>query len=204
MPFALKIANAPKPLLYGAEFWWSQMLDLTADGQSFSYADLDGRSAPYHEQYMGLFLVKMERAGFIERAGEDDARVYRMVKRQRNCPVIGKNGKESKVGLGQQNMWNVMRRRRGGFTVQDLMIEASTDEVQLARNTAKQYCMRLERAGLLVKQKAGKRGEGRNIYVLRGSANTGPKPPRKYSATLLIDQNTHCVIGDVTAEEDDQ
>lgn len=196
----LTIADA-RPLRFGAEYWWSCILDLTREGSSFSYADLDGLSDPYHDRYLGRFLRKLEDAGFIAKV-VDGSRVYTLTKRQSQVPVIGVDRKESLVGRRLQNMWNVMRRRRSGFTVDELALDASVDDLVVARNTAKQYCLLLARAGMLAVQAAGKRGEGRNIYVLRGSANTGPKAPRKMKATLVYDPNREIIVGDAVAEED--
>jgi hypothetical protein len=196
----LTIANA-RPLRYGAEYWWSCILDLTRDGAGFSYADLDGLSDPYHDRYLGQWLRRLEHAGFIAKV-EAGERSYRLIKRQSQTPVIGTDRKESRFGQRLQNMWNVMRRRRSGFTVDELALDASTDDLVVARNTAKQYCLLLARAGMLAVQTPGRRGEGHNIYVLRGSANTGPKPPRKMKATMVYDPNREVVIGDVLAAED--
>lgn len=190
-----------RPLRFGAEYWWSCILDLTREGAGFSYAQLDGLSDPYHDRYLGRFLRKLEDAGFIAKAALG-VRVYSLVKRQSQVPLIGLDRKESHRGQRLQNMWNVMRRRRSGFTVDELALDASTDDLVVARNTAKQYCLLLARAGMLAVQAPGKRGEGRNIYVLRGSANTGPKPPRKMKATMVYDPNRETIVGNVVAEED--
>ncbi|WP_137136648.1 hypothetical protein [Rhizobium sp. FKY42] len=195
--------SGSRPLRNGSAFWWQLILDMTREGQSFTYADLDGASEPYHEKQLGMFLRKLEKAGIIERTPTtESARTFRLIKRQSQCPVVSVNERESLMGKRLQAMWNVMRRRRGGFTVDELTIDASTDDAIVARNTAKQYCLLLHRAGLLVLQKAGKRGENRNIYVLKGSANTGPKPPRRMQAKFVFDPNSNQVLGDLIAEED--
>lgn len=201
MQVKLDVTGA-RPLRNGSVFWWQTILDLTRDENEFSYQQLDGASDPYHEKYLGQFLRKLETAGFIKRASTDNSRVFSLVVRQSNCPIITATGKEVLIGKRLQNMWNVIRKSRGGFTVEELALDASTEGAVVARNTAKQYCLMLQRAGILVVQKAGKRGESRNIYVLKGSANTGPKPPRRMKATLVFDPNRNAVLGDVTAEED--
>ncbi len=198
----LEIEGA-RPLRNGSAFWWQTILELTRSGETFTYADLDGASEPYHEKQLGRFLRKLEKAGIILRKPSDDTtRRFRLIKRQRTCPVISISDRESRMGAGQQAMWNVMRRRHGGFTVDDLALDASTEDMVIARNTAKQYCLLLHRAGILAVQKAGKRGETRNIYVLKGSANTGPKPPRRMKTKFVFDPNRNQVLGDVIAEED--
>ncbi|SIP89071.1 hypothetical protein SAMN05880590_10122 [Rhizobium sp. RU35A] len=203
MQVRLDIKGA-RPLRNGSAFWWAEILERTRDGGAFTYADLDGASEPYHEKYLGQFLRKLEEAGYIERQPTDEsARTYVLVKRRSYCPVIAEDGSDSNVGKRQQAMWNVMRRRRQGFTVDELAIDASTEGAIIARNTAKQYCLLLKNAGLLVIQRVGKRGETRNVYVLKGSANTGPRPPRRMRARLVFDPNRNQVFGDVIAEEEE-
>ncbi|MBW8320641.1 MAG: hypothetical protein K0M49_02470 [Arenimonas sp.] len=196
----LTIASA-KPMRCGADYWWSCILDITREAPCFSYAELDGLSDPYHERYLGQFLRRLEKTGFIAKFAAG-SRNYILVKRQSQVPSLGHDARESQRGQRLQNMWNVMRRRRSGFTVDELALDASVDDLVVARNTAKQYCLLLARAGMLAVQAPGKRGEGRNIYVLRGSANTGPKAPRKMKATMVYDPNREIIVGDVVAEED--
>lgn len=197
----IDVAGA-RPLRNGAEFWWATILETTREKTNFSYAEIDGASDAYHDVKLGNFLRRLEVAGFIERIEPDGGRTFRVIKRQSQCPVISATGANSRMGIRQQNMWNVMRRRKAGFTVDELAVDASTEDAVIQRNTAKQYCLLLQRAGVLLIQKSGKSRLGRNIYVLRGSANTGPKPPRRMSAKLLFDPNQNIVLGDVIAEED--
>lgn len=195
-----------RPIRHGADYWWGRILDITRVENVFSYKELDGMSDPYKERYLGRFLMKLERAGFIEKvvggSYTPGARVYRLLKRQSQTPVISFDKKQSVVGQRQQNMWNVMRRRRQGFTIDDLVMDGSTEDAVIARNTAKQYVMLLEGAGILVCTKRFKPGRGCNIYVLKGSANTGPKPPSKMKASMVYDPNRGEIVGAVNAEED--
>lgn len=204
---ALKLTiSEARPIRHGADYWWSVILDITRTAEVFSYKELDGLSDPYKDRYLGRFLVKLEKAGFIEKVTGDTytagARVYRLLKRQSLTPVISFDRKQSIVGQRQQNMWNVMRRRHQGFTIDELVLDASTEDAIVARNTAKQYVMLLEGAGLLACTKRFKPGQGCNIYVLKGSANTGPKPPSKMKASMVYDPNRGVIVGAVTAEED--
>lgn len=195
-----------RPIRHGADYWWSCILDITRSAEVFSYKELDGLSDPYKDRYLGRFLMKLERAGFVEKVTGGTytagARVYRLLKRQSMTPVISFDSKQSLVGQRQQNMWNVMRRRHQGFTIDDLVLDASTEDAIVARNTAKQYVMLLEGAGILVCTKRFKPGRGCNIYVLKGSANTGPKPPAKMKSSMVYDPNRGVIVGAVTAEED--
>lgn len=200
----LTVSDA-KPLRHGMDYLWSLILDLTRETDTFTYWDVRGRCDQSHLVRVRLDLVKLVNAGFLARlpaSRPKGQRPFRLLKRQSTTPKLttGATG-ESKVGLGIQNMWNVMRRSRGGFTVADLAIDASTDDVTVSHQHAKQYCRMLERAGIIRKQRVGQRGVGRNIFILLGSANTGPKAPRRYKSTMIFDENQNRVVGPVEAEE---
>lgn len=201
---SLTVSDA-KPLRHGMDYVWSLILNLTRDGDTFTYKDIRGMSDQSRLVQVRLDLVKLVDAGFLDRLPADrpkGARPYRLLKRQSDAPILRSDRTgESVRGQGIQHMWNVMRRARGGFTVANLAIDASTDEVHVSHQHAKQYCLLLERAGILRKQRTGERGVGRNIYVLLGSKNTGPKPPRRYQSIFVYDQNVGRIVGAVTAEE---
>ena len=189
------------PILRGSDFFWETLLEMTKDDRSVTFSELDGACSPGQEGTLRDFLKRMTAAGIIERI-EGPPHRYRLLQRQRDCPIISNDGKPSRIGLAQQNMWNVMRRSRSGFTAPDLAISASTDEVQVTVTHARKYCQLLHNAGVLVLQTRGKPARSWNIYVLRGSANTGPLPPRRVSATGVYDRNRGVMVGDMIAEEE--
>ncbi|MGD9476114.1 hypothetical protein [Shinella sp. G-2] len=194
------------PIQHGMDHMWSVILDLTRETDVFLYSDVTGRYDQAHRTRVANDLAKLVACGFLERLQEKasprGARPYRLLQRQSETPVLRDDGKgRSTVGQGLQNMWNVMRRARGGFTVNDLAIEASTDDCVVKYDNANSYCRALERAGILKKMKAGKGSTGRALYVLLGSANTGPKPPRRYKASFILDENQNRIIGPAEAEE---
>ncbi|WP_411037055.1 hypothetical protein [Shinella sp. BYT-45] len=200
----LNISGA-KPVRHGMDYLWSLILDLTRESDVFSYGDVIGRYDPAHRTRVSKDLAKLVSCGFLERLtadGPSSARPYRLLKRQTDTPVLRTDGRgPSTAGLGLQNMWNVMRRARNGFTVSDLAIEASTDDCAVSYENAYSYCRVLHRAGVLKMLPAGKGSTGRMVYVLLGSGNTGPKPPRRYRSTFVFDENKGCVLGRVDAEE---
>lgn len=200
----LTISDA-KPLRHGLDYLWSLILQLTQESDTFLYRDIKGMSDQDRLNQIVIDLGRLEKAGYLGRLPAQrlkGARPYRLLRRQSETPVLRADGEgDSLVGSGIQNMWNVMRRSLQGFTVSDLAIDASTDEVTVSHQHAKQYCLLLERAGILRKQRTGERGVGRNVYVLLGSANTGPKAPRRYKATFVYDRNRGRVVGPVAAEE---
>lgn len=200
----LTISDA-RPVRRGQEYFWSLILDLTRETDVFTYADVKGMCDQDALVKLRDMLRKLEKAGFLGRlpeVGKHGRRPYRLLRRQSECPVLTNGSVESKRGRGIQHMWNVMRRARHGFTAVDLAVDASTDDVVVSYYYAKQYCALLKRAGILGIQRTGQRGVGGNVYVLLGSANTGPKPPRPYRARFVYDPNRCAIVGAVTAEEE--
>jgi hypothetical protein len=197
--------SSATPLRHGLDYVWSAILDLTREGSTFTFGDIKGVCDQGRIGRVRLDLTKLEKAGFLERLPAErskGARPYRLLIRQSDTPRLRTGGESgSDAGLRIQHMWNVMRRARNGFTSADLAIDASTDTVKVSYPYAVQYCRLLEQAGMLKRQAAPENGTGRHIYVLLGSANTGPKAPRRYKATLVFDENRGRVVGPVVAEE---
>lgn len=206
MPKILELTvTGAKPLRHGLDYVWAAVLDLTREGDAFTFADLKGLCDQSHLSRVRLDLGRLEKAGFLERLPAErakGARPYRLVVRQSETPRLRTDGESgSNAGLRIQHMWNVMRRARNGFTPADLAIDASTDDVKVSYPYAVQYCRLLEQAGMLKRQATRENGASRHIYVLLGSANTGPKAPRRYRSTLVYDENRGRVVGPVMAEE---
>lgn len=193
--------SGSKPIRRGQNFWWKKILEFSAETSMFTAAQLDGASDPYNEEQLRLFLRKLVKAGFIERL-PTRLREYRLLRRQSQCPGLTDDGRETAYLTRLQNMWNVIRRKRNGFTVMEVVIEASTETHPIKRHWAYMYITRLEMAGLLKVTTPNRGGHNQRIYVLLGSANSGPKPPRRMSATLIYDPNRDLVLGEVVAEED--
>ncbi|MFC6444596.1 hypothetical protein [Shinella zoogloeoides] len=199
------IVSGAKPLRHGTDYVWSLILELTRDGDTFLYRDLAGMCDQKRLSRVRVDLRNLVAAGYLARLPEErpkGTRPYRLLKRQAETPNLRVDGGgESTFGRGIEHMWNAMRRAHNGFTTADLAIDASTDEVSVSHQHAKAYCLLLERAGLLKRLSSSRGGVGRTVYVLLGSANTGPKPPRRYKSTFVYDENKGRVIGAPTAEE---
>jgi len=197
--------SSAKPLRHGIDYVWSLILELTREGDTFLYRDIAGMCDQKQLSRVRGGLRNLVAAGYLARLPEDrpkGTRPYHLLKRQAEAPNLrADGGGESTFGRGIEHMWNVMRRAHNGFTTADLAIDASTDEVNVSHQHAKAYCLLLERAGILKRLSSSKGGVGRNVYVLLGSANTGPKPPRRYKSTFVYDENKGRVIGTMTAEE---
>lgn len=197
--------SGTKPVMGGFDFFWRTILEKTADQPEFTFRDIDGACKPGFERLLKRFLTLLVKAGFAEviteRASIRDARRYRLVKRQSATPVLTDDGAIGVKGAKQQQMWNVMRRAHQGFTIEELRVGASTDEVIVTFRSAKEYVRRLIKAGAVIVQRRRGGAAGPNTYVLRGSANTGPKAPKVFRAELMYDPNTGLVLGDATADE---
>lgn len=189
-----------KPILKGSDHFWEVLLAKTQDGSTVTFDDIDGACSPGQETSVRFFLQKLIKAGIVEKI-EGRQHRYRLLKRSSQCPIVTRDGKPSTIGQGRQNMWNVMRRSRLGFTAPELAISASTDDVRVTEGAAKAYCQLLKKAGILILQTPGKPARSHNSYVLRGSANTGPKCPRILTSRMVFDRNTGQIVGDVIAEE---
>ncbi|MBY5416921.1 hypothetical protein [Rhizobium leguminosarum] len=205
MPLLLKLnVTDARPLRRGSDWFWSVLMEKTANGKTATASDIDGAGEPYQEMAVKLFLKRMVKAGFVSRS-EKPPYQYAILKRQPNYPLVTEDGGLSKKGLGQQYMWNVMRRSPRGFTIAEVAANASTDDVAVSAISARMYINQLHRAGILkLLTKVGEGQPGRNayVYVLPGSQNSGPKAPRIHKASLIYDPNVGTIKGDVVAEED--
>lgn len=201
MSFSVKIlASGVRPVRGGGEFLWTQLLDASRDGGSMTQTELRGRCDAGHTSAIGDFLRRMVSAGYIE-ATDDQPRRYRIVKPQRDCPSLKQDGTPDIKGRAQQQLWNVMRRARLGFTIEQLMIDAATDDVAIGHETARSYVRLLQRAGVVKLQNAAQVQKD-SIFVLTGSGNTGPKAPRRMRTAFMYDPNTCSLLGEVVAQED--
>lgn len=205
MPIVLKIKVAStQQIRRGKDHCWTRMLQLPA----FTVGDIFHGSSEEHRSTVSSWFRRLERGGFIGRTGENviglsgkKEPLFQILRRQTATPVLGREGQASAQGRVQQNMWNVMRRQRDGWTASELSVLSTTDEVAVNRSTALAYSTRLHQADMLVVVDAGCPGRERR-WRLKGSADTGPKPPMVLRSKLVFDQNLSKIMGEVVAEED--
>jgi len=190
-----------RPVRAGRDYFWQKLLEASRDGGSATPKELRGVCDPGHEQALRSFLKRMHDAGHVERLGDRPPYRFRISNPQRDCPLVSSEGKPSLRGRAQQQMWNVMRRARLGFTMEQLTIDASTDDVIVGHETASSYIRLLVRAGV-VKVSCDARKSADKVFVLTGSGNTGSKAPRRMRAAFMYDPNTGAVLGEVVAEEE--
>jgi hypothetical protein len=196
----IKVAGV-RAVRSGSDYFWSKLLEASRDGGSMSLVELRGVCDPGHAGAVTSFMKRMLDAGYVERSGEKPPYRFRIVKPQRDYPLVTADGRPSLQGRSQQQMWNVMRRERLGFTIDQLVIDGSTDEVRVTDAAASSYVGLLVRAGVVKITREGKTQKER-WYVLTGTGNTGPKAPRRMRSTFMYDPNSSTVLGDLLAQED--
>ena len=195
------LVQGVRPVRAGRDYFWQKLLEASRDGGSATVKELRGVCDPGHDEALRSFLARMYDAGHVERLDDRPPYRFRISSPQRDCPVISGDGKPSLKGRAQQQMWNVMRRARLGFTVEQLMIDATTDDVVVGFETAISYLRLLFRAGVVKITSNGRKPADR-VFVLTGSGNTGSKAPRRMRAAFMYDPNTCSVLGEVVAEEE--
>lgn len=194
--------SSARPVRRGKDHFWAVIRELTSTNQaaSFTIAEIAGFCDPGQKPSVRDYVVSLVAGGIIEKLGERRNVRYRLVSRPREAPSFTRDGRPTQTGAGRQQMWNVMRRARDGFTADELAIWASTDTVRVLATSAYAYAAALEKAGLLVIiTPATTQSKAR--YRLKGSANTGPKAPALLKSEIVFDRNTNSVAGDPEASE---
>ncbi|PTU68798.1 hypothetical protein [Chromobacterium haemolyticum] len=161
------------------------------------YADIDIQTAK-------AYLQALERGGYISstsprRNTTIAAKTYRLAN---DCgvdaPRLNRHGQVVNRGIGNTNMWRVIRMSKSEFDYHSIARDASTPEHQIAPSTAKNYLLALEQAGYLdiVQPSQGKPGGGnspcrlrlRPIHPITGKA-PGPRAPMVQLLKTVYDPN---------------
>jgi hypothetical protein len=177
---------------YGREAVWIKIREL----KTFTRKDLI-YSTNVNPGTIKTFLECLENGNFVTKKdilvdGRYHAFEYTLIKDiGLNCPRISKNG-EILRPKNTTNMWRTMRVLKF-FTVKDLVLNASTDDVSIAYSTADIYCKQLCQAGYLART-SGK------TYRFLESRYTGPKPPMIQRIKQVFDPN----IGKVVYPKEDK
>ncbi|MBN9078233.1 MAG: hypothetical protein BGN87_06445 [Rhizobiales bacterium 65-79] len=178
----------------GQDHAWATIRKLGANGGLFTVDDVHGLSNDPRRSSVAEFMWRLEKAGFIVRAGTVAGaepgrrrRQFRLAKPQKATPNVDRDGGNRPRLSARQSMWNVMRGPAGrrGFTVDDLVLCGSTDEAPVTRAGAQSYVNLLARAGYLLRL-----GSRRSAsFRLKPSMNTGPMMPRVLASKDVYDQN---------------
>lgn len=148
------------------------------------------------------YLTGLCNAGYLEAVSKGkrgEANLYRLIN---DCgvdaPRVRKDGTPVTQGQGRQQMWNSMRIIKQ-FTAADLAFNATTDELKVAENEARDYCKMLCHAGYLKVITQGKPGHksgtgSRSKYMLIPTMWTGPQSPQIQRTRQVYDPNLKKVI----------
>lgn len=206
MPFVLDF-ELKDVRLRGHDHYWSRIRDLGKNGQAFTVKDVVGATNAHHAT-VDDYMRRLQRAGIIAPAGKlGDGHwaqnQFRLVESPRETPSLRRDGSRGDYGRSRQNMWNIIRQNRDVIAADDLAMLAATDDVPVALASAKEFLLRLAKAGYLtVAQKAANHRLTR--YRLKPSMNTGPLAPKLLRARIVYDPNNRTVVGAVQAEEETQ
>lgn len=190
-------------VLRGEEHYWSVIRDIGAGGKPFRQIDIVGYSNGDTSSSVSAYIRKLERAGFIEKSCKSTcgADTYQLVHAPRLAPVLTNDGKLSVKGKVQDYLWRTMK-MIGQFTVAELCGTASTDEVPIKEQTARNYVSHLFNAGYLLDHGRAPSQGGPLIFSLRHDMRTGPRAPRLIGAKIVFDPNLGRVMSErVTVSE---
>lgn len=197
MQVALKVtADKTKARLSGFDHYWSVMMDYEMMGKIFAITDIMAFcNGPNARSDINDFMKRLTKAGIIALADEK-SKSYRIVERQSATPRIRRDGTIITGVTKNQAMWNFMRTSVGaqGFTAQDIVAWASTDNTKINISTAKSYITVLAKAGYLIEIIKGSPGKP-GMWRLAPDMNTGALPPMILRTKIVFDQNRYEVIG---------
>lgn len=176
----------------GHEHFWDQIK--AVEGKPFTMNDIDF-AGNANRASVRDFLNRLERAGYIARIGfvpqaykgRNPQVVYRQKIFAKNTPRLRRSG-EHCPPLGNEQIWRAMK-MLNSFTVKDLALAATANDIAVKESTARAYIKNLKKAGYLVMQ----RKAGGAVYRLRPRMNTGPLAPQIRRNKDVFDPNTGMV-----------
>jgi hypothetical protein len=175
----------------GHEHFWKVIMDLHGQPGPFTVRDVYLETNA-HKDTVRDYLKRLVRAEILSREVTDPRQpdLFRVLKPQRDAPSVTREGKVRTLPTGTEQMWRTMK-MRSSFTAAELADGASTDEVQIALETAKTYCRHLKRAGyLVITTPAAKNVAGTDVsYRLLPSMMTGPRAPLIQRVKRVFDPN---------------
>lgn len=188
----------PPSLPRGPQHYWQQMIELSRKG-GFTIPDVYGHSNTRYSTVKN-YVVFCADQGFIEKIGERPALagnvafVYRVRDPRLAAPIERRADFANDRGRRAQQLWTAMRVMRS-FTVQDIIIAASTDTIQVPEQTARDFIRRLTRAGYVVEIGQRARRGLCGYWKLLPARNTGPLAPAFLEkGEVCFDRNTGKVV----------
>lgn len=184
--------------------YWQAMVDLTRERGSFSLADIhglqNGRKVNAIKRYIfaccGIGAVQV--VATETRPNGWPSNRYRVVVLTAPAPVIRRDTYSADRGRRIQCLWNAMRQLRV-FSVAEIHLAASTEEVAVTDKMARYYVLELGRAGILHQvRRANPRIGAPAIWRLTPARNSGPRAP-SVTKDGVFDRNLQRIVN-VTGE----
>lgn len=189
----------------GPDRYWTVMREFSRAAGGFSITDVFMETHGVSRDAVRKYVIGCQKQGHVEACGSrpskgarDHEKLYRVVTRSAKAPRLAmRPNDEGRRGAVRTQLWNALR-TLPSFTLLELAVAASTEEVVVSAATATRYIHQLKRAGMIqtLSEKAGV-----GIYRLKPSANTGPRSPRVFDARVVYDQNTKRIVGEATTNE---
>ena len=188
-------------LLTGRDAVWAIIRVL----KTFSLRDIEIYSSDSHKladisaALARPYILGLHAAGFLKQIADEERTQGQAPKRWElikdagiNAPRVHQDGKEVTQGRNREQMWQSMRILKE-FSAKDLAVAASTPDINVSENTAKDYVYNLHKAGYLKLTTRAKSG-GLSRYRLLPSMYTGPKPPVVQRIKQVFDTNLNKVM----------
>jgi hypothetical protein len=182
-------ASLPVRVPRGFEGFWEIMVRLDKEQGCFTVADVDGLSN-VSVKCISKYLTALVAAGFVERVatrhhaikGKYPTPLYKLLKHPLKAPRLRPDGSLVPTTTAHEQLWIAMRNLTTGFSLDELVFAATTEDLKPNKQTAGCFVRRLHKAGYLAVTKATRRGGvkgqgGASAWRLKPGMSTGPLPP---------------------------
>jgi hypothetical protein len=178
----------------GPRAYWNAMKALTTRRGSFSWDDVAEVVPGVVRNTIQSYIAACLRAGHVTIVGErrarrrsgPDRKLYAVNVNRSEAPFEKPELTKGDLGTKQRHLWTAIR-AMPTFTVRDLTLQASTDDVVISEIWARGYVRCLSEAGYLLT--LGRSETRFVVYRLRPSHNTGPLPPAVSADGTVTDRN---------------
>lgn len=188
----------------GPEHYWRMMGELTRSAGGFTVTDIWQLTNSRSRKTVKGYIHHCRDIEAIEVVGEgaNGAVSYRVVNPNAAAPVQRRDDFQDRRGRIQEQIWIAMR-SLPQFTIRELAVEASTDDVTVCERAAKDYVQALREAGYLTTVRAGERLKTPGIFRLRPDMGRGPKAPAILRTRFVFDRNTGKPVGPALGTAED-
>jgi hypothetical protein len=187
-------------LMSPRERMWSAMIKLTnSKARRFTPNEISDLAHPVLVGSVIDYLEALAKAGLAERVqaqqgraanGDFEATHWRLLVKWAQAPRINAKGMVVTQGLGVLAMWRAARIRKE-FTPSELARDASVGAIKVSHDTARQYCLALERSGHFKFISKGRGGIESRFKLVN---NTGPHAPAITRAKVVFDRNQGALL----------